>query len=1136
MRNVNGGYELTASDLVGYLNCQHLAALERGVADGALKKPYLHDPLLRVLWERGLLHEQTYVEHLAEAGLESTRIDGIEVTVAAVAETVAAMKKGVKLIIQGALSQEGWVGRADILRRVEKPSALGSWSYEAIDTKLARETKGDAVLQLCLYSDLIKGVQGRAPEFMSIVVPGSDFEPQQYRFADFSAYYRRVRRELTRSLSAAPQNRGGTYPDPIEHCDICGWRMACEQRRRKDDHLCLVAGISKLQINELTERGFPTMKRLAEMPLPLEWKPRRGSATTYARAREQARMQVETREAGEVRFELLAVEPGFGLAQLPEPSLGDIVLDFEGDPFAGDHGLEYLIGYGCRDDSRTWSYWHVWGLSLSAEKRAFESFIDFVMDRWAQCPDLHIYHYAPYEPAALKRLMGRHATREEELDRILRAKLFVDLYQIVRRGIRAGVENYSIKRLEPIYAFERAMPLPDANAALAVLQAKLELGDAASISEEAKAAVVAYNLDDCRSARALRDWLEEQRRTLVDGGTPVPRPAPGDGSPNEKITDWLIRINAVIRKLTGDIPDDPAERTQEQQARWILANLIDWHRREDKAVWWEYFRLADLSAEDLLDEQAGLSGLTFIGAVGGTARAPIHRYRFPPQETEIRGEEDLRNVGGARFGTVVAISFENATVDIKKRQDTADLHPQAVFAHSYVDSKVMAEALLRIATYIADNELVGTGPYLAARDLLLRQAPRTGAAPLHCIGETAVQAAIRLCATFSGGILPIQGPPGAGKTYTGAQMICELVRRGKRVGVNANSHKVIRNLIDAAIESAEKQGLDLQCCQKPAEMEDPLPHLSFARSNKELLGALGTTAMVGGGTAWLWASPEALETVDVLFVDEAGQMSLANVLAVSQAAKTVVLIGDPQQLDQPTQGSHPEGTDVSALDYILDGHQTISPDNGLFLEQTWRLHPDICAFTSELFYEGKLASRPGLEKQVIKGVGPIRGTGLRYLPVAHQGNQNSSPEETNAVGALVQDFLAGRPTWIDRDGRERPLTLKDIIIVTPYNAQVFEIEQRLPGARVGTVDKFQGQEAPIAIYSTATSSQADAPRGMEFLYSLNRLNVATSRAKAICILVVSPKLFEAECRTPRQMQLANAFCRFLELATQIPPV
>jgi uncharacterized protein len=292
--------------------------------------------------------------------------------------------------------------------------------------------------------------------------------------------------------------------------------------------------------------------------------------------------------------------------------------------------------------------------------------------------------------------------------------------------------------------------------------------------------------------------------------------------------------------------------------------------------------------------------------------------------------------------------------------------------------------------------------------------------------------------------------------------------------------------------------------------------------------------MVGAGTAWLWATPEAFETVDVLFVDEAAQMSLANVLAVSQAAKTVVLIGDPQQLDQPTQGSHPEGTDLSALDHILSGEQTISTDKGLSLEQTWRLHPDICAFTSELFYDGKLVSREGLEQQVINAAGPVCGSGLRYLPVAHHGNQNCSPEEADAVSALVDRILESNATWVDREGQQKPVGLDDIIIITPYNAQVFEIQQRLPGARIGTVDKFQGQEKPIAIYSTATSSRADAPRGMEFLYSLNRLNVATSRAKCISIMVGSPELIRTDSRTPRQAQLANAFCRFLELAHPIP--
>jgi superfamily I DNA and/or RNA helicase len=259
-------------------------------------------------------------------------------------------------------------------------------------------------------------------------------------------------------------------------------------------------------------------------------------------------------------------------------------------------------------------------------------------------------------------------------------------------------------------------------------------------------------------------------------------------------------------------------------------------------------------------------------------------------------------------------------------------------------------------------------------------------------------------------------------------------------------------------------------------------------------------------------------------------MSLADVLVVSQAAKTVVLIGDPQQLDQPTQGSHPDGTDESALDYILAGEQTIPPDKGLFLEETWRLHPDICAYTSELFYDGKLRSRAGLEKQAIKAVGPLSGSGLRYLSVAHNGNQNCSPEEAQAIATLVNSVLQCDTVWVDSDGEEKPVTLEDIVIITPYNAQVFEIQQRLPGARVGTVDKFQGQEAAIAIYSTATSSHADAPRGMEFLYSLNRLNVATSRAKCVSVIVGSPQIAEAECRTPRQIQLANAFCRYLELA------
>ena len=328
-------------------------------------------------------------------------------------------------------------------------------------------------------------------------------------------------------------------------------------------------------------------------------------------------------------------------------------------------------------------------------------------------------------------------------------------------------------------------------------------------------------------------------------------------------------------------------------------------------------------------------------------------------------------------------------------------------------------------------------------------------------------------------------------------------------------------------------GTSAECIQKVSETEPNQPRLQFTTDNATLLGAIAASCQVAGGTAWLWARADAFQSVDMLFIDEAAQMSLANVLAVSQAAQSIVLLGDPRQLEQPMQGSHPEGTDVSALAHIIGSHATISADRGLFLEETWRLHPEICAFTSELFYEGRLRARPELKRQEIRSSGRISGSGLRYLPMAHAGNQSSSPEEADAVGDLVTEILNSNTVWIDHEDNEAAIGLNDILIIAPYNAQVFELQDRLPGGRIGTVDKFQGQEAPIVIYSLTTSSCMDAPRGMEFLYSANRLNVATSRARAVCVLVGSPAIFELECRTSRQMQLANAFCRYLEMAETV---
>ncbi len=1133
MKKLHEQIHLSATDLVGHLNCTHLTALDILVTSGDISKPVRWDPLLEILRERGFQHERAFISHLQASGLTATIIDGVDISDASVAATIEAMKAGAEIIVQGALRHGLWSGRADILRRVSAPCAFGGWSYEVVDTKLARETKGGTVLQLCLYSEMLREMQQYDPEYAHVVVPWSDFAPQSYRINDYSAFFRRAK------LAIENATCGGltveTYPEPTEHCDICRWSENCDKRRRHDDHLSYVAGISRNQITELRENGVQTLADLAALSTPISWKPKRGAAQSFEKIKKQAHIQAEAREAGELRHELLTIEPGFGLCILPEPSPGDIFFDLEGDPFVGEHGLEYLFGYHYRDSDGNAVYRAEWAFNRADEKTAFERFVDFATERKATYPDLHIYHFAPYEPAALKRLMGRYASRENEIDNLLRGLVFVDLYSVVRNALRASVESYSIKKLEAFYGYERLVPLNEANIALAGLQAGLELGDVESVSAANKETVQGYNQDDCVSTEALRNWLEVLRAQLIAGGTDVPRPAPGQEAPSEEISERQERVNRLVERLTAGIPVDPAERSEEQQAQWILANILDWHRREDKAVWWEYFRLSALSADELVDERAALSGLRYTADAPTTGKLPTHRYVFPQQDTDIRADKALHAVGGEKLGSVAAISNEHRTIDIKKTGKTAAVHPAAVFVHDIVPSKEQADCLLRIGEYVAGSGITGNDPYLAARDLLLRIPPRMGDQVIQKDGESTLDAAIRIARSLEGGVLPIQGPPGTGKSHTGARMICIFVQQGLKVGITANSHKVIRNLLDKVIEAADEMGVYVQCIQKAADKEDDQHRLTFAIDNKAMITALtaGQT-QVAGATSFFWARDDAQDLLDVLVVDEAAQMSLANVLAVSHAAKRLILLGDPQQLDQPMQGTHPDGTGVSSLEHVLSGRQTIESDRGLFLAETWRMHPAICAFDSELFYENKLHPKEGCRQQVILSDGSINGSGLRYIPVEHSGNKSYSVEEAGAVLQTVMSILNSNPRWIDRDGTERPITIEDIVIITPYNAQVFEIQERLPpGARVGTVDKFQGQEAPIAIYSMATSSHADAPRGMEFLYSSNRFNVAISRAKCLAILIASPSIFEAECKTPRQMQLANAFCRYLELAQMI---
>jgi len=613
MRNNDGNIQLSATDLVGHLNCGHLTALDVQVVNGALEKPDHYDPLLEILRERGQRHEDAYIEHLRTKGHQVTEIPGVDITGSTINATLEAMRNGSEVIIQASLRDRRWSGRADVLRRVSKPSKLGDYSYEIIDTKLARETKGGTVLQLCLYADLLTAMQGCEPEHIYVVAPWSEFQPQKFRFADYVAYFRRVKAAAEDAIKSTAGEE--EYPDPKSHCDVCRWEQKCQQRRRADDHLCLVAGISKNQITELQDNGYRSTQALADMPLPLPFMPKRGAPASFEGVKAQAAIQVAARDSGKNEFEFLNVVPEFGFAALPEPSQGDVFFDIESDQFVGEHGLEYLFGYSYVDGTGNEQYVQDWAFDRQGEKACFERFVKFVTARRVTFPDMHIYHFGGYESGALKRLMGRYATCEDEVDDLLRGKVLVDLLTVTKHAIRASVESYSLKNLESFCGYRRNTPLPEANTARTEVSAGLELDDIPSITEETKAVVASYNADDCFATSSLRDWLEELRASRVSDGHEIPRPEPGQNGPSEELSEQQERVLALIETLTQDVPVDPEERSQEQQARWILAYILDWHRRENKAVWWEKFRLQDLSSLELLEEKAGIGRLQLVGEV-----------------------------------------------------------------------------------------------------------------------------------------------------------------------------------------------------------------------------------------------------------------------------------------------------------------------------------------------------------------------------------------------------------------------------------------------------------------------------------------------------------------------------------------
>ncbi|MGW5239010.1 TM0106 family RecB-like putative nuclease [Monashia sp. NPDC004114] len=1109
MQRIDGHLVLSPTDLTKHVACAHITTLDLDALDHGTGPDVAVDDSLNLVFAKGLEHERSYLARLRADGLDVEDIAQLGLKGPAAEEaTLDAMRRGVDVVYQATFFDGHWVGLADFLLRVDLPdgerSLLGPWRYDIADTKLARRLKVPALLQMATYAARLETLQGVPPQWLTVVT--GDQQAHPWRLVDVAPYARRRRAELLDAIDhPAP-----TEAVRVQHCGQCRWKERCASEWLDRDDLIQVAGMRADHRARLIELGIPTVRALAESS---EVQLAGGlSVATRRRLLQQARLQVAERDTGVAQFELLDPEPGRGLQMLPAPDEGDVYLDFEGDPWAqGGAGREYLAGIWTRQGE----FVDFWAHDFAEEGRLTTDLVDWLTARWQQHPSMHVYHYAPYETTALKRLVGQHATREAELDQLLRHEVFVDLYAVVRQGVRISKGSYSIKKLEEFYwGHTRSADgsgVADGLSSVVEYERWLAGREDGAPDQAILDDIRRYNEEDVRSTLALHDWLEDRRSDLLAHGHSLTRPVP---EPLREISDEERAEILLADRLV-------------EAGHELLAGCVGWHRREKRPEWWDFFHYKELDTAELVEDGTAIGDLGEPVETGQVKLSRIWRYPFPPQDCSVSIGKYVPDVDThIPVGKVVGIDPVAGWIDLSMKRTLDPPRPRGVGGPSPIMDAVLRQSIARTG----ETVLTG-GSNLPAR-LLERVVPPAEVLAVRP-GETPKDAVVRVGLSLDGEVLAVQGPPGTGKTFAGSALVRELLDAGLRVGVTAQSHAVVLNLLDEVARPAwHKDGTNAEEGEEP---DDPNTLIRHTTDNGAIVEALRSgEATLVGGTAWLWSREDLQDSVDVLVIDEAGQFSLANAVAVAAAARSLVLLGDPQQLTQPTKAVHPYGSGVSALDHLRiegdDVHDVIPADRGIFLDRTYRMHPSLTAFVSELAYEGLLESAPGRERLGVEAPGALSGSGLRWVPVEHATvSDQSSDDEAGVVRALVADLIRG--TWTSAEGVTAPVGLDDILVVAPYNAQVATLARALPeGSRIGTVDKFQGQQGAVVIYSMASTTASAAPRGVSFLYDLHRLNVAISRAKTMAVVVGSPLLMDAAVHTPEELRAVNALCRFVDEA------
>jgi len=1068
------------------------------------------------------------------------------------ARTRDALLAGAPVVFQGVFFDESdpespFIGYADFL--VKQPDG----SYRVVDSKLSRHVRVTALLQLAAYHEQLQKLGVAADGTVELIL-GND-ESETAEVSDIAPVFRH-RRARMHAIIAERRAEGTPVDWHDERYARDGRCKFCTEPSRDADDLFTVAGLRAGQRTKFMAAGIRTLTDLAETPeRPDDLAIPKAS---FAKLHLQAKLQHTVDPTDSHAIPPVVVVNPLPIANLPAPNPGDLFFDFEGDPMYSEPGvggvprwgLDYLFGWvDAQGDFDC-----LWAHSHAEERIALRSFLDFVTERRQQHPGLHIYHYASYEKTHLLSIAARHGEGEDVVDQLLRDGVLVDLYPIVRGALRIGTPSYSIKKLEPLYMGdeERAGVTNAADSIGEYVESSVEAANGnLQHATEIRDAIARYNEYDCVSTLKLRDWLralpEVQDVKVESAETKL------DVQPFEpSALDVELQALGVSAEERGDDTAASAYR--------MAAAAIDYHRREVKSFWWDHYGRLEQPSE-LWEDTRGVfivDGATLARDWHKEGRQRNERRhlrlhgQWAPGSSAPRPSGEVFLVYGDPLpylppchrpgsGLARGVRFSDPAEDdggifvIETRPDEIPAW-DAMPTHITPGPPPRADSIVAAIEEWGETVVAAAPewPDDAMSDLLLRKAPAAVSTLEPMKGaDDGVRAVIASLLSRESGYLAVQGPPGTGKTYLAAHVIQELVEKHHwKVGITAQSHKVVENVLDAVVLDANLSP-ELVAKAVPTDFgpgyytEGPfseLPkdgHAGFAREYE-------SSGYVIGGTAWDMTNRKRVQAsqFDLLVIDEAGQFSLANTIGVAMSAKRILLLGDPQQLPQVSQGIHPAPVDGSALGHVIGGLSVLPDDFGYFLEESRRMDEAVTRPVSQLSYDGLLRSHASTAVRMLEGFAP----GLHPVPTSHVDNSTFSSEEADRVVELVREHLGALWTS-EAGGKAKPLDEDGIIVVTPYNAQVELIRGRLDAAGytrvvVGTVDKFQGREAVISIVSLAASSADDVPRGLDFLLSRNRLNVSISRAQWTAYLVYSPALLDS---LPQSAEGVATLSRFISL-------